>query len=197
MFDRLYSVLATFRSTLTVEQQRIVLVLGVLSIAMLTGLTITGVWQFFVHESDPSWFDHVPGSGSRQQTTSSTGGAAAHAFFSLFAGIVALAGAGWYAYKVSFSVPWLWLLGLGLALFGSITGSLIRFNAIKLPGKTYEEAAAGYSQLFLGDVEFVVTDRWDLGSTAIRLLALSHLATVPILLLSVWLCLPRLADPNR
>lgn len=106
MFDRMYRVLTTFRSTLTVEQQRIVRVLGVLAFVILAGLTITGVWQFFAHESDPTWFDHVPGRGSRQQTSTSTG-AAVHAFFSLFGGIVALAGGGWCAYKVTFSVPWL------------------------------------------------------------------------------------------
>ena len=197
MFDRMYRVLATFRSTLTVEQQRIVRTLGVLSIIMLTGLTITGVWQFFAHEPNPAWFDYVPGSGARQQATTSTGVAATHSLVSTFGGIVALAGGGWYAYKVSFSVPWLWLLALGLALFGSFTGSLIRFNAIKLPNKTYEEAGTGYPQLFLGDVEFVVTDRWDLGSTAIRLMTLSHIITVPILLFAVWACLPRLADTSR
>ena len=197
MFDRVYRVLGTFRSTLTIEQQRIVRVLGVLAFIMLAGLTITGVWQFFAHKSVPSWFDHAPGSGARQQTTPSTGAAAAHSLFSTFGGIVALAGGGWYAYKVSFSVPWLWLFGLSLSLFGSFTGSLIRFNAIKLPGQSYQDAGVGYSQLFLGDVEFVVTDRWDLGATAIRLMTLSHTVTVPILLFAVWACLPRIADPNR
>jgi hypothetical protein len=69
----MYSVLATFRSTLTVKQQRIVRLLGLLSMIVLAGVTITGVWQFFAHESNAAWFDDVPGSGARQQARDSTG----------------------------------------------------------------------------------------------------------------------------
>lgn len=80
---------------------------------------------------------------------------------------------------------------------GSFTGSLIRFNAIKLPGQSYQDAGAGYSQLFLGDVDFVVTDRSDLGATAIRVMTLSHVITVPILLFAVWAYLPRIANTSH
>jgi hypothetical protein len=65
------------------------------------------------------------------------------------------------------------------------------------PRKTYEAAGIGYPQLFLSDVTFVVTDRWDLGSTAIRLMTLSHIITMPALLFAVWARLPRIADSSR
>ena len=79
-----------------------------------------------------------------------------------------------------------------ILVFGLITGSIVRFNAVKLRGRELDEAGQGYAQIVFGsDVEFIVTDRWELGPMAARLWTLGHIATLPILLAIVWLGLPR------
>jgi hypothetical protein len=197
MLSKLAAVRAEFQSTLTAEQQRGMSVLGWVSFVILAGLIGTGLWQFFAHESDPSWFDHVVGSDARLRPAESSGVAEIHGTFATAGGIVALLGGAWFAYKVAFDIPWLPLLAVVLAVLGSITGSLIRFNAVKLPGRSYEDAGRGYGQLFLNDVEHVVTDKWDLGSTAIRFLTISHVLTVPLLLTVAWFRITRVSEPER
>lgn len=163
---------------------------------ILVGLTLTGVWQFFAHQSDPTWFDHVVGSDIRQRTAPSEGVASLHGLFGGAAGIVALMGGAWYAYKVAFGVPRLAVLALGLALVGLVTGSLVRFNAVKLPGRTYEDAGRGYGQIFTNEVEHVVTDKWDMGPLAIRLFTAGHVLTVPILLAAAWVGIARAGESD-
>jgi hypothetical protein len=194
MPSRLERLRAEYRSTLTSGQQRGVSVLAWLSIVILVGLTTTGVWQFFAHESDPSWFDHTPGSSVRQRTAPSEGAAELHGLFGSAGGVLAMFGGAWFAYKVLFDVPRLAVLAFGLALVGLVTGSLIRFNAIKLEGRQYEDAGRGYGQLFVSDVDYVVTDKWDLGAMAIRLFTVAHIATVPILLAAAWFGTARVGD---
>lgn len=197
MVGRLAGVRARFRSTLTPEQQRGLSVLGWVSFVILAGLTGTGLWQFFAHESDPSWFEHVVGSDARLRATPSEGVAELHSIFATAGGIVALLGGAWFAYKIAFDIPWIALLAFVLAVVGSVTGSLIRFNAVKLPGRSYEDAGRGYLQFFVNDVEHIVTDKWDLGSTAIRLLTVSHFLTVPLLLTVAWFRITRVGEPER
>ena len=197
MLGRLEGVRARFRSTLTPEQQRGVRVLAGVSIVILAGLIGTGLWQFFTHESDPSWFAHVAGSGSRQRAAPSEGIADLHGVFATAGGIVALLGGAWFAYKVAFNVPWIAVLAIVLTVLGSATGSWIRFNAVKLQGRSYEEADRGYPQLFLDDVEYVVTDNWDLGSTAILFLTVSHVLALPFLLTIAWLNVRRVGERER
>jgi hypothetical protein len=197
MPSRLARVRAEFRSTLSPGQQRGVRVLAWTSLVILVGLAVTGVYQFITHESEPSWFDHVVGSTVRQQSLPSEGGAELHGLFGTAAGIVALIGGAWFAYKVAFDIPRLAVLAFGLAVIGLVTGSLIRFNAVKLRGREYEDARRGYGQIFTDDVELVVTDKWDFGSTAIRLLTVSHIITVPILLAAAWSASGRIGDRDE
>lgn len=121
---------------------------------MLAGLTITGIWQFFAHESDPAWFDHIVGSSTRQRASTSSGVGALHGTFSTAAGALALLGGAWFAYKIIFDVSW-------VAVFA------------------------------------VVTDKWDLGTTAIWVLTLSHVLALPVLPAIAWFSLPRVEDPRR
>ena len=182
-----------FQSHLDSRQQRGVRILGWVSIICLAGLTGTGLWQLLAHESNPSWFGHVPGMGVRQQTQPSDGVADLHGIFGAAAAVIALVGGGWFAFRVLFDVPRLAVIGLVVSVVGLVTGSVIRFNAVKLSGRTYEEAGSGYAQLFLNDVEFVVTDRWDLGALAIRSWTVAHVLTVPVLLLAAWFEITRSA----
>jgi hypothetical protein len=197
VLGRFGGVRARFRSTLTSEQQRGVSVLAGVSIVILAGLVSTGLWQFFTHESDPSWFDHVAGSSSRQQAAPSEGIADVHGVFATAGGVVALLGGAWFAYKVAFNIPWIALLAIVLTVLGSVTGSWIRFNAVKLQGRSYEDAGRGYVQIFVDDVEYVVTDNWDLGSTAILFLTVSHVLALPFLLTVAWLSVPRVGEREQ
>lgn len=103
------------RPALDARQQRGVSVLAGVSIVILAGLVSTGLWQFFTHESDPSWFDHVAGSSSRQQAAPSEGIADLHGVFATAGGVVALLGGAWFAYRDAFNIPWIALLAIVLA----------------------------------------------------------------------------------
>ncbi|MGI9596064.1 MAG: hypothetical protein ACR2QK_07890, partial [Acidimicrobiales bacterium] len=105
--------------------------------------------------------------------------------------IVALIGGAWFAYKVAFGIPPYAVLALVLALVGIVTGSLIRFNVVKLAGRPLDDAGRGYGQLFSNDVEYVVTGNSELGSTAIRLLTIAHIMIVPILVVAAWFAIAR------
>jgi len=81
--------------------------------------------------------------------------------------------------------------------FGSIAGGTIRFNAIQLAGRSYADADTGYLQLFTNDVDFVVTDKWDRGATAVRVLTVTHLLVLPVLLAVAWFSMPSVERPKR
>lgn len=179
------------RSRLDARQQRGVKLLGWASLVSLGGVTITGLWQFFAHSSDDSWFSFVPGKSTRPQPQPSQGVAELHSIFGAASAVVALVGGAWFAYKVLFDVPRFAVVSLTVCVFGLISGSVIRFNAVKLQGRPYEDAGRGYGQLFFNDVEFVVTDRFDLGPLAIGLWTMSHVLTVPVLLTAAWLGIAR------
>ena len=191
MSKRLAVARRQFRSTLTTQQQRGVRVLAWLSVISLVGVSLTGVWQFFSHDSNPAWYSYVAGSGGRGNAAPSEGTAELHSQFAATVGVIALIGGAWFAYRVLYDVPWPAVWALLLALIGLVSGSVIRFNIVKLRDREYEEAGRGYAQLFGGDLEFVVTDRFELGPAAIRLWTIGHVATVPIMLILIWLGIGR------
>jgi hypothetical protein len=197
MYGGLAVARATFHSTLTHEQQRGVKILGWVVVVVLGGLTITGIWQFFANEPDPAWFGHVVGSSARREASPSSGIGEAHGMFSTASGVIALLGGGWFAYKVIFDVPWIAVLAVGIVIFGSLTGSTMRFNAVKLEGQPYADAGPGYVQVYGTDIVHVVTDKWDLGPMAIRLLTMSHVLALPALLAIAWVSLPCVSESDR
>lgn len=186
------SKLATARrryvSWLDPAQQRGVRVLAWASLISLAGVTVTGLWQFATHESDPGWYGYRP--DSNLAASPSGGVAELHGLFGASVAVVALFGGGWFAYRVLFDIPWPAAIGFVVAIAALISGSVMRFNLVKLSGRGYEGADRGYAQIFGGDLEFVVTDRFELGPMAIRLWTVGHLLAVPVLLGIVWLGLP-------
>lgn len=165
-----------------------------LSIIVLVGVSVTGVWQFFAHESDPNWYAYTPGSGFTVDRAPSTGMAVAHGFFGDASIILALAGSGWFAFRIAHSVPRAAVVAFSCAVVGAGTGGLIRYNILKLGGQTFEEASPGYWQLFTTDLEYAVTDGGSTGATAFRLLTLVHIITVPILVAFGWGSIQRALD---
>jgi hypothetical protein len=194
MSSRLAVVRRQVRTELTHQQRRGVRVLAVASIVCLVGVSVTGLWQFFMHESDRAWYGYVAGGDAQLASSPSTGVADLHGQFAAALAIVALFGGAWFAYRVLYDVPWLAVVALVLVTIGLITGSVIRFNVVKLRGREYEQADRGYLQLFGGDLEFVATARRELGPLAIRLWTLGHLSTVPILLAVIWFGIGRSED---
>lgn len=166
-------------------------VFGWLSVALVIGLTITGLWQFFTLEPEPSWFRYQPDSSVRRAAVPSHGVAAAHGTFADIAAVLALLATAWFAYKILFLIPKLGLFAFVLAVSAHITGALIRFNAVKLEGKDLNEASSGYGQLFSGDLEWVATDRYDFSPFAIRAYVLLHVLTIPVLVGAAGLTLIR------
>ncbi|MCP3856794.1 MAG: hypothetical protein GY698_18985 [Actinomycetia bacterium] len=182
------------RSVLSEEQVRTATRLGWLSIMVLVGLTVTGVWQFFAHAPVPSWYAYSPGSGFFPQPPPSTGVAALHGFFGGASVVLALFGGGWFAYKAVHRVPHLAVLVLVVGLVSTFTGSLIRFNLIKLAGQSFDAAGPGYAQIFTGDIDYVVTDRREIGAMGIRLWTLAHLVSVPVMLVAAWFSITRIRN---
>ena len=85
-------------------------------------------------------------------------------------------------------------VALAVTVFGLVSGSVIRFRAVKLEGKSFAEAETGYPQIFGAfgaDLEFVVTSRFEMGATTIRLWTAAHILTIPVLLAVIWFALPR------
>lgn len=119
-----------FRSWLTPSQQRGVRVLAWASVVSLVGVSVTGLWQFFGHRSDPGWYGYEAGGDAALPPSSSGGVAELHSLFSASVAIIAL----------------------------------------------------------------VVTDRFELGSLAIRLWTLAHVLTLPILIGVIWVALTRVDD---
>lgn len=181
-----------FQTWLEPKQRRGVRVLAWASLVSLVGVTLTGLWQFATHETDPQWFGYV--SGAEIASSSSTGVAELHAFFADAVAVIALFGGAWFAYRVLYDIPRPAVIAVALAVLGQVSGSVMRFNLVKLRGREFEDAGRGYAQIFGGNLEFVVTDRFELGPTAIRLWTIGHIATVPILLVVIWLGLPTADD---
>ncbi len=169
-------------------------VFGILSITMLVGLTITGIWQFFAHESNPDWFAYVPDTGFAVSQQPPTGVAQVHGLFGLGAGIVALVGSGWFAYRIAYRIPLASLVAFVCIVFAMLTEALVRYNIIKVQGLAFEQVESGYAQLFTNDIAYVVTDVGQAEPSSFRLLVLAHIATVPILVGLAWWSILRALD---
>lgn len=176
------------------KYQRTLDILGALSIFLLVGVTITGVWQFFAHESNPQWFAYQPGNTLVVDPPLPSGMALAHRFFADGAGIVALFGGAWFSYRIAFRVPAALAVAFVCIVFGLLTEALVRYNIIKIAGLTFEDVGPGYSQLFTGDVEYVVTDAREQSRGAFLLVVISHVATIPILVGFGWRSITRGID---
>jgi len=183
-----------FHSWLTPSQQRGVRILAWASIVSLSGVALTGLWQFFAHRSDPDWYGYEPASEVFISSSFSEGMAALHGLFGASVAVILLVGGGWFAYKVLYDIPWPAVIALVVAMIGLATGSVIRFNLVKLRGREFREAGRGYVQIFGSDLEFVVTGRFELAPLAIRLWTIAHVLTLPILVGVIWLGLTRPDD---
>lgn len=160
-------------------------ILGIVSVFMLVGISVSGIWQFFAHEPDPAFFAYRPGFESGFSSQQSVG-AQVHDLFATGTGAVALFGSAWFAYRISHAVPVVGVLTMIVAFLASATAALVRFNAIKLEGRAFDEADTGYLQVFTESVQFVVTDRGQSGPTAFRIAVLAHILTVPTLVGFSW-----------
>ena len=169
-------------------------VFGLLSITMLVGVSLSGLWQFFAHESDPDWFDYVPDSGFSVNQAPATGMAQVHGLFGLGSGIVALLGSAWFAYRIAHRVPLASLVAFGCILFASLTETLVRFNVLQIPGLALDQVGPGYVQVFTSDLEYVVTDVGQTGAWPFRSIVLSHIATIPVLVGFAWWSIVRTLD---
>ena len=196
MASRLDTARHRFATWLTPEQRRGVRVLAWASVVGLAGVSLTGIWQFFAHESDPGWYGYEPGSDMRLASSPSEGIAELHGIFATAVAVIALFGGAWFAYRVLYDVPWPAVLALAVAVLGLVSGSVMRFTLVKLEGRRFDEAGRGYAQVFGGDLEFVVTSRFELGPLAIRLWTIGHVVTVPVLLAIIWLGIPRSDAPE-
>ncbi len=144
------------------------------------GLFVTGVGTFCTHAPDPNWYNYVQGQGVQPFGAPSDGWAEWHGLFADAAFVLGLFGSAWFIYKVSFYVIRFSVLSLVVILFGHVTGSVIRYNVVKLQGKTLEQAGDGYWQLFTGDLDYIVTSRFELGTLASQLWVGAHVLTLPI-----------------
>ena len=180
-----------FWGTVTPGEKRVARRFGWASAFVMAGLTITGVWQFFSHEPDPNWFRYTTETSLSLPRKPSTGGAELHALFGDAAFVIALFGGAWFAYKIVFRVPKLAVLAILVTFLANITGSMIRFNAVKISEHSFEHADDGYLQLFNRDLEFVVNGRQELGSATVQILTFGHIVTVPLLLFAAWFTLMR------
>lgn len=176
------------------RHQRGLDVLGALSITMLAGVSLTGLWQFFAHQSNSDWFDYVPDTGFSVNQQPATGMAQVHGLFGLGCGVVALLGSAWFAYRIAHRVPLAVLIAFGCIVFAMLTESLVRYNIIRIEGLTFDQVGMGYPQVFTGDVDYVVTDVGQTGPWPFRLLVVAHLATIPILVGFAWWSIVRTLD---
>lgn len=176
------------------RHQRGLDLLGLLSIVMLLGVSVSGVWQFFVHEPDPNWFGYVPNSTFTGSANEPTVAAQIHDLCATGCGIIALLGTAWLAYRITHRVPAASVAALAIVAFGALLGSLVRYNVIKVQGQSFDEIGPGYLQLFTGGFEYVATDTAQLGPAVFRFLVVSHIATVPVLVLLGWRSILRALD---
>ena len=176
------------------EHLRGVQLLGFLSVFLLIGLTGTGLWEFFFRESDPAWYEYVPGSEALiRQAPSRPGISELHGLLSDTAGVVTLVGVAWFAYRVIHRIPAAAIVAFCCVTFAAFGGGALSFNLIRQTGVPAEEASAGYAQLFTSDVDFLVTDRGQWGGTGMgtsdgvgslttfRIMLVSHILTIPVL----------------
>ena len=168
-----------------------------LSLVITIGLLVTGIGTFFAHAPDPNWFNYVEGQGVQPFGAPSEGWAEWHGLFADAAFALVLFGSAWFVYKVSFQVIRFTVLALVLILFGHVSGSIIRYNVVKLQGKTLKEAGDGYWQLFAGDLEFIVTARFEIGAVASQLWVAAHVVALPVVVGAALLALRRVgrSDP--
>lgn len=159
------------------------------AVVITAGLFITGIGTFFTHEADPNWYRYARGQGLRPPGQPSDGFAEWHAMFADAAGVLVLLGSAWFVYKISFRVVRFVSASLVLVLSAHASGSVIRFNVVKLEGKSFQEAARGYGQLFGTDLEYIVTARFELGAAASRIWLLAHVLTLPALVVGAYLTL--------
>ena len=71
-----------------------------------------------------------------------------------------------------------------------VTGALTRFNVVRLDDPT-ADVQRGYLQIFGGDMWVMVTDRWDFGPWAARIVTVLHVIALPILVRAGWRALTR------
>lgn len=180
-------------STLDDTQQRGTWILLWASTITAVGLMVTGTFLFFLHEPDPDWIDYVPYSGVRPPTNPSTGMEALHGHFADAAGIIAIIGGGWLIYRVIHAVPKVVAATLVVVIATHVTGALTRFNVVRLEDQAPEEVQRGYLQIFGGDMWVMVTDRWDFGPWAARIVTILHVVALPFLVRAGWRVLSRSA----
>jgi len=197
MLTRLRAEMAWFSRTITPGEQRFVRWIGAASTVVVVGLTATGGYQFLTHEPDPDWFRYESGTGLNVPSKPSTGAAELHGLFGDVAFVIALFGGAWFAYRIIYRVPKFAAFACLVTLAANITGSVVRFNAVKTEGRSLEQADNGYLQIFTDDIEFVVNARQELESTTIRLLTLGHVASVPVLLIAGWFTLTRAREGRQ
>jgi hypothetical protein len=191
MLARLTAEITWFWGTVMPGEKRVARRFGWASAFVMAGLTITGVWQFFSHEPDQNWFRYTKETSVNLPRLPSTGGAELHALFGDAAFVIALFGGAWFAYKVLFRLPKFAIFATLVTLLANITGSVIRFNAVKISGRSFEQADNGYLQLFTQDLEFMVNGRQEVEPITAQLLTLGHIVTVPVLLIAAWFALMR------
>jgi len=187
----------TISSTLFPAHERSVDRLGALSMFLLFGLVISGVAQFLLHESNPSWFGYVPdsgfdvvGFGDGEQPLA----VVAHRFFGAAAGIVALAGSGWFMWRILQRPPVTGVVAFVGVLGVWMTQAFVRYNVIKIDGQSFDEVEAGHLPLFFEPVEYVVTDIGQFGPWLFRLMLSGHMLSVPVLVWFAWRSITRQMD---
>ena len=181
-------------ATLDETQRRGTWVLLWATAITLVGLTVSGTILFFVHQPDPDWLDYVPYSDIRPQTSPSTGMEAMHGHFADAAAVIALIGGGWFVYRVVYGVPPITAIALVVVIVSHVTGALTRFNVVRLDGQLPgDETQSGYLQIFGADMGVMVTDRWDLGPWAARIVTVSHVVALPLLAWAGWRAVARAA----
>lgn len=178
-------------STLDDTQQRGTWILLWATTITVVGLAVTGTYLFFLHEPDPEWIDYVPYSDLRPATNPSRGMEALHGHFADAAAIIVLIGGGWLVYRVIHAVPKVVAGALVAVVITHVTGALTRFNVIRLDGQAPEEVQRGYLQIFGGDMWVMVTDRWDFGPWAARIVTVLHVIVLPLLVRAGWRTLSR------
>ena len=57
---------------------------------------------------------------------------------------------------------------------------------VRLEDQTTDEVQRGYLQIFGGDMWVMVTDRWDFGPWAARIVTILHIVALPILVRAGW-----------
>ena len=190
---------AIVHSTLDPTQQRGVRSLAHLSLVLTLGLFATGIGTFLTHRPDPNWYNYVEGQGVQPFGVPSEGWAAWHGLFADAAFMLVLFGSAWFVYKVSFYVVRFAAAALVVVLFGHVTGSIIRFNVVKLQGKEFEDAGSGYWQLLSGELEYIVTARFEMTAAVTQLWVIAHVLTLPVLVLGALVSLRQVGrfDPLR